>query len=264
MFINTPTYHKSIRRYTVAFGTLFNNISIQRFDSDGTALKQIKVPLAYGPKEKWLRRINEAASIDDNTDVRMTLPRMSFELTDLSPATERMLNPLNKLYSGSPNGSSDYSTLEESMPYDFTYELSIMTKFMDDGLQCIEQILPYFTPKFNISTNDIPELGVVSDIPIILEDINKEDSYEGDFETLREIIWTLSFKLKGYLYKPAIETVGLIEQVFVDVYDYDGVTCDTTGGASRLDVTPTPADADQEDSTGYLVIKSDFPLSDRT
>lgn len=266
MFTNNPFYYSTIRKYTVAFGTLFNNISIQRFDSDGTAQKRIKVPLAYGAKEKYLRRINEASSIDSNTDVRMTLPRMSFELMDLAYTTDRMLNPLNKLYSCAPNDVGNYTALNERMPYDFTYELNIMVKNTDDGLQCIEQILPYFTPSFNISTNDIPSLEVVSDIPIILETITKEDSFEGDFETLREIIWTLTFKIKGYIYKPSADPVGLIEQVIVDLYDYDSTTAANAGtsGVSRIDVTPTPAGANQEDSTGFFVQTFVYPLSDRT
>lgn len=205
-------HHDTLRKYVILFGTLFNNIWITRDNSAGESVQTMKVPLSYGPKEKFLARVDANPSLSNK--VGIVLPRISFEMTSFTYDSERKLNTLNKIYKQPTNNGTDDSVAYQYMPvpYNITFEMSIMVKNAEDGTRIIEQILPYFTPDWTASVNLIPEVNGTFDIPIILNDVNVTDSYEGSFEERRAIIWNLSFTMKGYIFGPTKKS-GLIKHV---------------------------------------------------
>lgn len=200
MFGNT-FYNQTTRRYVAMFGTLFNNISIYRKDNNGTQQQIMKVPLNYGPMEKYLARTEQDPTF---TAPAITLPRMSFEIVSIDYDGERKLTGM---FGGKSNGSTPgvVGVQYAPAPYDLTFELNIMVKYSEDGLKIVEQILPYFKPAFTVSAKLVDDSDVLTDVPVILNSVSKEDSYEGSYEELRAIIWTLNFTLKGYYYGPTVE-----------------------------------------------------------
>ena len=236
----TPFYNKSVRYLTVAFGSLFNNIYVQRTDSSGTEVERIRVPLGYGPKEKWIRRIKEYSDLGDTTQTQMTLPRMAFEMTDASYASVRKKNTLQKkVIADSDNEKISYSYVE--VPYDFSFNLSVLVKFMEDGLQIIEQILPYFTPEFTVTIN-INDVNQRVDVPIVLNDMSIVEEYEGDFDARRLISFDMSFTAKSYVFGP-VKTSGLIQTVTSTIYDLNKDLVFVGGRASYGITGPTGAAA---------------------
>lgn len=217
-------YHGNIRKYTVAFGTLFNNIYINRVDANGND-QRYRIPLAYGAKDTWVKRIEEQpVLVSDQGNSSLTysyMPRMSFQITDIQYDPTRKRNSLNKLYEPKANVNSvSYSYAE--VPYDITYELAIATRKIEDGLQILEQILPFFTPDFNI-TLDLNQFAKKIDIPIIYESYSQDIDYErtsgSDLEH-RILTWTLGFRMKGYLYGP-VKDSKIIKSAITQFFDYD-------------------------------------------
>jgi hypothetical protein len=187
-------HHNTLRKYVVLFGTVFNNIYVTRQDSAGETIQTFKVPLSYGPKEKYLARLDGNPDLDNK--IAMTVPRIAFEMTSFQYDSERKLNTLNRT---SKNNKRQY----QPVPYNITFQMSIIVKNAEDGTKIVEQILPYFTPEWTASVHLIPDMEEDPwDIPIILNNISTEDTYEGNFETRRAIIWTLEFTIKGYLFGP--------------------------------------------------------------
>lgn len=191
--------HRTIRKYVVLFGTLFNNLYITREDASGATIQTLKIPLSYGPKEKFLSRINMDSRLD--RPIATTLPRMSFEMVTMNYASERKLNTVNKNHKVYDGGQITYQY--SPVPYDFTFQLAVMVKNAEDGTRIIEQILPYFTPEWTATVNLAPDVDGKYDIPIVFNDISTEDTYEGDYETRRALIHTLTFTIKGYLFGPS-------------------------------------------------------------
>jgi hypothetical protein len=198
MFAST-FHHNTLRKYVILFGTIFNNIYVTRQNNEGVTIQTLKVPLSYGPKEKYLARLEGNPGLDNK--IAMTVPRISFEMTTFQYDPDRKLNSLNRRMK---NNKSQY----QPVPYNIGFRLSILVKNAEDGTKIVEQILPYFTPDWTASVHLIPDLEEDPwDIPIILNDVSTEDTYEGNFETRRAIIWTLDFTLKGYLFGPT-KTIG--------------------------------------------------------
>ena len=208
----THHYHASIRKLVVAFGSLFNEIYISRKDENGVEQKKIKVPISYGPKEKFVRKIRELDEADPaRSSVENILPRMSFEITSMNYDTNRKLNSLNKTYSVKNENSGTISYTYSEVPYTFEFSLNVVNRSIDDGYQIIEQILPYFTPDFTISMN-FTELDKKIDVPIVLTSVNTVEDYEGDLQDRRLITHTLIFQAKSYIYGP-IKTLGMIRDI---------------------------------------------------
>lgn len=206
--------HGTIRKYIVLFGTLFNNIYINRENAAGAPIQTLKIPLSYGPKEKFLSRVNSDPNLDQPTAV--VLPRMSFELVTMNYAPERKLNTLNKLHKADPTNPNNSVYQYAPVPYDFTFQLAVMVKNAEDGTKIIEQILPYFTPEWTATVNLVPDVDGTYDIPVVFNDISTEDSYEGVYEQRRALIHTLTFTVKGYLFGPSKKN-SLIKNIDVDV-----------------------------------------------
>ena len=243
-------YHKQIRNTVIAFGTIFNNIHIKRLDSSGNPLQSLKVPLSYSPKEKFIARLDQQTSLTgSDSSVAITLPRMAFDITGYAYDPSRKLNKNQKVGVVTTNEDTTKLNAQYSpVPYDVSFELNVFTATSDDGLQIIEQILPYFQPDYTVTMIESTTMDTKRDIPFILESVNYEDTYAGDLTTTRRITYTISFTAKIYLYGP-ISTGATIKTVSADLYD-------NTAGQSpsrkeRVTVTPNPTSADKDDAYTY-------------
>ena len=319
----TYFYNKNIRNIVILFGTVFNDISVRRVDNANVVQEEFKVPIAYGPSEKYLVRLRQATEVSKGK-VGITLPRMSFEFTSIAYDPARKLQTTKRhkaikslgtvegitlvsggngytsapqvLFSGGGattqatatatvvDGSitialdtggvgytstptinitgggganaialanlevntSVFASVYNPVPYNFDFTLSVMVKNSDDGTQILEQILPYFTPEYHVTMNEMSALGIKRDIPIIFTGLSTEDSYEGDFMTRRALIHTLSFVVQGFLYGPTSD-MGIIRTVDVNKYN----TTASTTKISNTQVTPDPVTADLDDDYGY-------------
>ena len=245
-------YHKQIRNAVIAFGTIFNNINIRRLDSSGNPLQAIRVPLSYAPKEKFIARLDQQSDLTGtDSKVALTLPRMSFDITGYAYDPTRKLNKNQKI-SVAKNTSGDnkrVNTQFSPVPYDVSFDLNIYTATSDDGLQIIEQILPYFQPDYTVTMiMDRSYMDTKRDIPFILESVDYEDSYTGALTDRRRIIYTIKFTAKIYLYGP-ITTSAIIRNAEADMYSN---TSDTNPSRSqRVTVTPNPTSADKDDTYTY-------------
>lgn len=231
--------HDTIRKYVILFGTLFDSLYVNRKNSSGEVVQTLKVPLNYGPKEKFLARLNQDSTLNQST--AMTLPRMAFEITTMNYAGERKPNTINRLTNSHPDKNKSYYQYAP-VPYDFTFSLYIMVKNAEDGTQIVEQILPYFTPEWTATVNLVPAINGKYDIPIVLNDVSMEDTYEGDFQTRRAIIYTLTFTLKGWVFGPT-KSGNIIKEVNVDVripntLDLPIVANTAVGNTAIVTVTP--------------------------
>ena len=245
-------YHETIRKCVVGFGTLFNDIHIVRTDSSGNIQQSMKVPLAYGPKQKFLVRLREDPSV--SKAVAVTLPRIGFEIGAMTYDGQRKLNKIQKVKKAGSSGNK-VDTQYMPVPYNIDFELYAMAKNSDDALQIVEQILPYFQPEYTITINDIVSMNSKRDVPIILTGISYEDDYEGDFAERRAIIYTLTFTAKMYLYGP-VTSGAVITKVQVDQFT------DSASAApkreQRYTVTPDPASASMDDDFGFNETHSFF------
>ena len=188
-------YNEILRRTIIGFGTLFNSISIKQ---DGSPLR---VPLAYGPTQKFLARLNQSPDLNKATS--LSLPRMSFEFTGLTYDPSRKVTTTQKIVIQNPDSDSpDEKKVFMPVPYNMAFELAIMCKLNDDALQIVEQILPYFQPSYNLTVNLVSAIKEKRDIPVVLENITMQDDYEGDFESRRVLLYTLRFTAKTYLFGP--------------------------------------------------------------
>ena len=229
-------YHEIFRKTIIAFGSLFNNIDIKHFDDSGNVKSVVKVPLAYGPTQKFLARLEQTPNI--NNPIQMTLPRMSFEFVGLSYDTSRKVSSTQTFLSGLSSDKTNPRSVFMPVPYTMQFELNVMTKLNDDMLQIIEQILPYFQPGYNITIDLVESIGEKRDIPIVLEGLSMNDDYEGNFDTRRALIYTLRFSAKTYLFGPVKDvSKDIVERVSVGY-----IAGDKTNTPTReitYSVTPT-------------------------
>ena len=213
--LGTYYYNETIRKAVIAFGTLFNNIRIKKFASDGKTISQIKVPISYGPMQRFLARIEQQSNFDDN--VAITLPRLSFEMTSYTYDTTRKASPITKFTMKSPSSKTKVKKMFLPVPYDIGFRLSFATKLQDDSLQIIEQILPFFQPSYSVTINMLEGVEEKKDIPFTLRNVSFIDEYEGDYSTRRFIQYDLDFVCKTYFYQdvPTDEN-GIIKKVQID------------------------------------------------
>ena len=246
-------YHETIRKVIVSFGTMFNDINLVRKDSSGNISQSMKVPLAYGPREKFLVRLREDADLSKT--VAITLPRIGFEIANLSYDPARKLNRVQKFKKVKGSKASQLDTQFMPVPYNIDIELFVMAKQSDDALQIVEQILPYFQPDYTFTINDQPDMGIKRDVPIILNSIAYEDTYQGDFTTRRALIYTLSFTAKFYLYGP-VTSSKVIKTVQID--QYTDLQDTSPKREQRYKVTPKPETAEADDDFGFNETTSFF------
>jgi len=250
--LGTYFYHEILRKTVISFGTLFNDIHIRHKDQTGKSISNMKVALAYGPMQKFLARIEQQADL--NRATALTLPRMSFEMTTISYDATRKAS-ITQTFK-----ASDGSNLRKvfmPVPYNIGFELNILVKLNDDALQIVEQILPFFQPSFNLTVDLVTAIGEKRDIPIVLDSINFQDDYEGDFSTRRALIYTLSFTAKTYLFGPVPDSSqGLIKKAQID-YHTD-VDTKNAKREVRYTVEPDPITAGPDDDFGFSETTSFF------
>ena len=208
-------YHEILRKTIISFGTLFNNITIQKKDASDTDFSVMKIPLAYGPTQKFLARLEQSGDLNKSTSI--SLPRMSFEFTGLTYDAARKVTTTQKIAVKDPDSKKKVDKVFTPVPYNMQFELSIMSKLNDDALQIVEQILPFFQPAFNLSVELVDQIKEKRDIPIILENITMQDNYEGDYDTRRVLLYTLRFTAKTYLFGP-VTRVEPIKQATLSYY----------------------------------------------
>ena len=242
-------YHSSIRKAVIAFGNLFNNILIDRKDGDNNVVQTLKVPLSYAPSQKFLA-IVEQQTVSGEKSFQIILPRMAFEMTSINYDPSRRVSLVQQNRSVNATSTTLNAQYAPS-PYNIQISLYIYVKNQDDGLQIVEQILPYFNPDFNLSLNAIPELGIKNDLPIVLNNISYDDQYEGDFTQRRAIIWTLDFTLKLNFYGP-INKQQIIKSVNVGVFNDE----EMSQRIENYNVTVDPLSTTKENVTANVFIET--------
>ena len=239
-------YHEILRKTIIAFGTIFNDIHIRHRDGAGKENSDIRVPLGYGPMQKFLARLEQQPDL--NRAVQITLPRMSFETTNIAYDATRK-GGITQTFK-----ASDGSKLRKvfmPVPYNIGFELNVLVKLNDDALQIVEQILPYFQPSFNVTIDLVDVIGEKRDVPIVLDNISFQDDYEGDFATRRALIYTLNFTAKPYLFGPVSDSSeGLIKKVQVDYHA--SVNTETARRELRFTATPQARQDYDDDNTTVL------------
>jgi len=241
-------YHSTIKRAVSVFGTLFNNITIKRTDG-----KIIPVPLAYGPRSRWIARLQ--STLDPTAKaIAITLPRMGFELTSIEYDGTRKLTKKTRFRAADSTNPQKMNYQYSPAPYNLGFTLSILVKNTDDGLQIVEQILPYFTPDYTVTINTVPSMSDKRDVPIILTSVSQEDTYEGDLETRQALTYTLEFTMKNYIYGPVTDS-EIIRTAKVRTYMESGSgeieDTSTSGRVVQQTVTPIPSDAEVGDDITY-------------
>ena len=213
-------YHEIIRKTIVSFGTLFNNIEIQHTDKNGKTVSVVKVPVSYGPQQKFLARVSQGREYQDerNVGTTLTLPRMSFEVIGMNYDSTRKVSTMQTFKSTNKKTNKMIKAFMP-VPYNINMQLSILSKLNEDAIQILEQILPFFQPSFSMSLKFIPDMDEVRDVAVVLNSVDFDDDWEDDFSTRRSITYTMQFTAKSYIYGPytkadvirksrIIETIG--------------------------------------------------------
>jgi len=245
--LGTYSYHEIFRKTVVAFGTLFNNIEIHKDD------QVMKVPLAYGPKQKFLARLDAMDGSTSQTRTQITLPRISFEINGITYDSTRKVSPTQKIKVA--KDTDENKNVYMPVPYNLSFELSIISKTQEDGLEILEQILPFFQPHYNLPIKLLDAMSETKDVPIVLNSVDYEDTYEGDFSSRRAIIYTLQFTAKTYLYGPVTDS-KVIKKTITDFYSDTNTS--TAPRNVRYTSTPDPITADADDDFGFNTLKAEF------
>ena len=238
-------YHATMRKSVAVFGTLFNNLRVIRKAADGSVLNQVRVPLAYGPKQKFLARLDQETGFD--APMAIKLPRMAFEMTSLTIDTTQKMPKRNKIVELHASDVTKKKTIKHWTSYDIGMSLYIMAKNQDDGLQIVEQILPYFTPEYTVTITPVDGFTHKQDVAVILGGVNIDDQYEGDFTERRVLIYQLDFVMKMKFYGPTGDQ-GVIREINIDFKDKGNVS----DIMEQMDITINPTTADEDDN--YTVV----------
>jgi len=210
-------YFSSIRKYVILVGTLFNDIRVVKTDpKSNNEISLVRVPITYAPKDKMLARVFQDPNID-RPSATMPLPMISFEMGKMTYDGTRKLHTTGRTAVQSNTNPSNFNYQYNPVPYNIDFKVHVYTKNVEDGTKIVEQILPFFTPDWTTRVNLIPEMNIIMDIPVVLNNIEYADNYEGEFKDRREIVWTMDLTVKGYLYGP-VKTSGIIKFVNVDFY----------------------------------------------
>jgi hypothetical protein len=247
-------YNEITRKNIIAFGTLFNNITLKKVDpSNGNILEEEKVPLAYGPKNKFLTRLEQ--NPDVGRKVAITLPRLYFEMTGIDYDPARKTSPIQKYKTIVDDNGDEVKTQYVPVPYNMSFELGIISKSQDDALQIVEQILPYFQPSFSITLNMIPDMDEKRDVAIVLNSVNYEDEWEDDFMQRRYIVYTLNFTAKTYFYGPYSQSDVIRKAV---IYETIG---DLAVNRRAVERTYSPKALEDKNSDGTIDAADDALLT---
>lgn len=251
-------YHQILRKTVIAFGTLFNDISIKHTNSSDIVTDIIKVPLAYGPTQKFLARLEQSPDLSKSTQI--TLPRMSFEFTGITYDSSRKVTTTQQFTVADKTTNTVTKKAYMPVPYNMQFELSIMSKLNDDALQIVEQILPYFQPAYNLTVTLVEsDINEKRDIPIVLENITMQDDYEGNFSTRRVLLYTLRFSAKTYLFGPvSTATSDIIRTAKISYL----AGTDTTNTTRELAYVSTPRAIQNYTGTILTTLANDITAVD--
>ena len=227
-------YNEILRRTIIGFGTLFNNLTIKATNASDSVVSVTKVPLAYGPTQKFLARLEQQADLNRST--AMTLPRMSFEFTGLTYDPSRKVTTTQTFVVKDPNTGEETKKGFMPVPYNMQFELAIMCKLNDDALQIVEQILPYFQPAYNLTVELVEGIKERRDVPVVLENITMQDDYDGDFKERRVLLYTLRFTAKTYMYGP----VSSATRDIIKVAKVSYISGDSRSTTRDISYTVTP------------------------
>lgn len=249
-----PFYHQTLKKLIASFGTIFSNIVVIKKLGDNE-VERIRVPLAYGPSEKFLVRLNSDPNLDRTYSIK--LPRMAFEITSLSYDNDRKLNTIKKQISKT-DSSGTVNHQYNGVPYDVGISLTVISKYIDEANQIFEQIVPWFTPGFTITVNTIPELNHKDDVPVILNSVTLDDTYSQDWSSRRQVTWNLNFVLKAMFYGPVMSR-DLITKAIVDTYAAR-ISTDLNDPMQRQEIPRSfrittdidPSDAKYDETFGYI------------
>ena len=256
-------YHEILRRTIISFGTLFNGLNIKHKDSSDNTTSVIKVPLAYGPIQKFLARLEQQPDLNKATQI--TLPRMSFEMIGMSYDPSRKVTTTQTFLSGATSDKASEKKTYMPVPYNMTFELGIMCKLNDDALQIVEQIVPYFQPQYSLTVDLVESIGEKRDVPVVLESITMTDDYEGDFSTRRVLLYTLRFSAKTYLFGPVSSTTtDIIKKVRVGYIAADSSGTDSRTGGRDVTYAVTPRATKNYDGVVATNLSNDISLADVT
>ncbi len=242
-------YHGTIRKTVIIFGSLFNDIVINKYNDNGDIIKSIPVPLSYGPREKYLSRI-------DAKNNPITLPRLSFEMVDMMYDPDRKLSKVDQITKEITENGDIRKHVYNPVPYNLNFNVSLMVKSNDDGIQVIEQIVPFFSPTFTIPIHIIPEMDIQKDIIVTLNSMAAEDQYEGDYDTRRVLTWDLQFTVKTFLYGP-IKEQNVIKKAITDIHDNTDPNNDVTLTRQVVDED----DYFKDDNFGFGDAITDYPAA---
>lgn len=201
-------YHGTVRKVVVAFGSLFNDIYVSRKDENGNEIERFKVPIAYGPQAKFLKRLDRVGTdLEAPIKLETYLPRIGFEITNIQYDSSRKLNTIQQTAAYYASDRSQLAQRYERVPYNMTLSLSIMSKTMEDALQIIEQILPYFGPEYTFTIKAIDPTDQDVDVPIVFSSATLNDGDDGsygDYSTRKITLANIQFIAKMYLYGPVV------------------------------------------------------------
>lgn len=263
MLNNPPFYNRTIRKIVVSFGTMFNEIFLQRFNLDGTLKKEIiRVPISYGSKEKYLTRITSDPNLTKT--ISSAVPRIAFDMTGMSYDNSRKLVSLTRNFA--LDAENKLNAQFVPVPYDFNFTLSIFVRNTEDGTQILEQILPFFKPDYTLTVDFIPEMNQTYDLPIILNSVSSSTDYEGDMTATRLIMWDLEFTVKGYIWPIVRKPGGLIGQFSNTANSFGSVTTNlyssTDASANNVIaevvIQSDPLGVDPDDEFGFSETITEF------
>jgi hypothetical protein len=248
---NSYFYHAKYRKAVSIFGTMFNNINIIRTDANGDTISQVKVPISYAPRRKFLERLRQNADLDNDTKIAIKLPRMGFEIVGLSYDPNRQLPRVNSFpLQGATTGVKN--KVYTATPYALQVSLSIYAKTQDDALQVVEQILPYFNPNYTIAIKPYAEYSsFIEDIPITLQSVQQEDDYEGTLEARRTIIYTLDFEMKVQFHGP-LESGKIIKKAITKFHTMDNDLNDSDALYAIHELTTDPVSVDPDSDYSFV------------
>lgn len=215
MMPGRPFYHGITRKTIIAFGNLFSNLRLQRFDATNTLIQDLPVPIAYGPRDKMMGRVDADPTLKNQ--VKITLPRLSFEITGYQYDAERSNGKTRQIICNNAL-TGTRQQIFTAAPYNLGISMYVATKNREDGLQIFEQIAPFFRPDYTLDLELVPELNIRHMVPVILNNGATDDPWEGSYEDVPVIINTLNFTMKTWMYGPSTN-VGIIQHVTANVHD---------------------------------------------
>ena len=245
--LGTYTYNKIIRKCVIGFGTLFNNIEVRKENKDGSVYSRMKVPLAYGPRQKFLARLEQQADL--NQKVAITVPRLSFEMTGISYDSSRKLAPTTLTLKADTNNAVKKQFTP--VPYNIDFELNVISKTNDESLEIMEQILPVFQPSYQMTIKLVDDMNDFRDVPIILNSVSYSDDYEGTFDDRKITLITMQFTVKAYIFGP-VGTAAPIKKAKADIY----TTMPSSTSTRQVAYQVTPKALTDKDKDGTTELSS--------